>query len=32
MERAIFPLARDGDTVDMAVGIILAQTEDREVI
>jgi hypothetical protein len=32
MERAIFPLARDGDTVDMAVGIILAQTEGREAI
>lgn len=32
MERVVFPLARDGTTVDMALGMILAHQKDGDVV
>jgi hypothetical protein len=32
VERVILPLARDGNMVDMAVGMILAHSADGEVV
>jgi hypothetical protein len=32
VERAFFPLARDGSTVDVILGMILAHTEAGEAI
>ncbi len=32
MERVVFPLARDGETVDMAIGMILAHLPNGEVV
>ena len=32
MERVVFPLARDGEMVDMAIGMILAHLPNGEVV
>jgi hypothetical protein len=32
VERVFLPLARDGKTVDMAIGMILAHTSDGAVV